>query len=113
MAENGVPISEISSFYWKKNYESLATQSPSGAEMLITDPETGKTHSPGPGEKFKNPTLAATFRELGEKGKKGFYEGRIAEAIVEGSSDRTSLLTNDKKLIADERRQSSNRREES
>lgn len=51
--------------------------------MLITDPETGKTHSPRPGELYKNPTLAQTFREVAEKGKAGFYEGRVAEAIVE------------------------------
>ena len=33
-------------------------------------------HAPATGEIFKNPTLAATMRELGEKGKReGFYEG--------------------------------------
>lgn len=51
--------------------------------MLIEDPATGKFHAPAPGELFKNPTLAATFRSVAEHGKKGFYEGRIAEAIVE------------------------------
>jgi len=40
------------------------------------------THSPSPGEIFKNPNLAATFKELAKNGKKGFYEGRIAEEIV-------------------------------
>lgn len=29
------------------------------------------------------PDLAQTFRAVAEHGRKGFYEGRIAEAIVE------------------------------
>jgi hypothetical protein len=51
--------------------------------MLIVDPETNETHSPRPGEIYKNPYLASVFRDLAEQGKKGFYEGRVAEAIVE------------------------------
>lgn len=53
-----VPISEVSSYGWVKNHDVFLSQSPNGAEMLITDPATGKTHSPRPGEIFKNPTLA-------------------------------------------------------
>jgi gamma-glutamyltranspeptidase / glutathione hydrolase len=56
--------------------------------MLVGDPQTGKLHAPSAGEIFKNPSLAATFRSVAKDGKKGFYEGRIAEAIVE----RTSIL---------------------
>ena len=35
-----------------------------------------------PGELFKNPNLAQTFRKLAKEGKKGFYSGTIAEEIV-------------------------------
>jgi len=34
--------------------------------------------APRPGEIVKLPNLGQTFRELGEKGKDGFYKGRIA-----------------------------------
>lgn len=78
-----VPISEISSYSWIKNFDTFLKQSPNHAEMLIKDPETGKLHAPRPGEIFKNPCLAQTFREVAEKGKAGFYEGRVAQAIVD------------------------------
>lgn len=78
-----VPISEIASYYWNRGYKWFATQSDNGDEMLVKDPVTGKTHAPKAGEVFKNPTLAATFSAIAKDGKKGFYEGRIAEAIVD------------------------------
>jgi gamma-glutamyltranspeptidase len=39
--------------------------------------------APLSGEIIKLPNLARTFRELGEKGKEGFYKGRVAQAIVD------------------------------
>ena len=43
--------------------------------------------APDPGEIFKNPNLANTFRKLGKEGKKGFYSGRIVEAYVQVVKD--------------------------
>lgn len=39
--------------------------------------------APKPGEIMTFPTLAQTFREVAEKGKDGFYKGRVAQAIVD------------------------------
>jgi gamma-glutamyltranspeptidase/glutathione hydrolase len=51
--------------------------------MLKPDPKAKDgVRSPLPGEILKNPTLANTFRTLAKEGKKGFYEGRIAEEII-------------------------------
>ena len=41
---------------------------------------------------MKNPTLATTFRKIAEKGKKGFYTGRIAEEIVKVCKNRGGHL---------------------
>ncbi|BGP16256.1 hypothetical protein JCM10213_007699 [Rhodosporidiobolus nylandii] len=93
MAEAGVPISEVSSYSWVKNHDVFLKQSPNYREMLIADPQSGKTHAPRPGEIFKNPTLAQTFRSVAEKGKAGFYEGRVAEAIVELIHSQGGVMT--------------------
>ena len=37
--------------------------------------------APRPGEVFRNPNLARTFRTLASEGKRGFYEGRVARAV--------------------------------
>lgn len=58
--------------------------SPNFAEMLKPDPQARQGHrAPRPGEIFVNKNLSGTFRTLAEHGKKGFYEGRIAERVVE------------------------------
>lgn len=52
--------------------------------MLKNDAHAkGGKRAPLPGEIFHNPTLAQTFRLLATHGKKGFYEGSVANAIIE------------------------------
>jgi gamma-glutamyltranspeptidase/glutathione hydrolase len=46
-----------------------------------------------PGELFKNPNLANTFRTLAKEGKKGFYSGRIAEELVKVCQDLGGHMT--------------------
>ena len=59
--------------------------------MLKKDPD-GTYRAPRPGEIFKNPNLANTFRTLAKEGKKGFYTGRIAEELVKVIQDRGGRL---------------------
>jgi len=42
---------------------------------------------------MKNPTLANTLRCVGKQGKKGFYEGSVAEALVKVVNDLGGHLT--------------------
>ena len=62
--------------------------------MLKTDSRApdGK-RAPRPGELFCNPTLAKTFRLLAKNGKAGFYEGPVAEALVQVVQDLGGHLT--------------------
>lgn len=59
--------------------------------MLKENPD-GTYRGPRTGEIFKNQNLANTFRALAKDGKKGFYTGRIAEAIIKVTKDRDGLL---------------------
>lgn len=55
-----------------------------------------------PGEIFENPNLANTFRLLAQHGKKGFYEGPVANALIQVVQDLGGRLTmEDLKLHAD------------
>ncbi|KAF9783460.1 gamma-glutamyltranspeptidase [Thelephora terrestris] len=76
LAEGGVPVSELNSFYWQQSEEVMRNASPDGNEMLLNG------RAPLPGELMTFPTLARSFREISIKGKDGFYKGRIAEEIV-------------------------------
>ncbi|KAK0707878.1 nucleophile aminohydrolase [Lasiosphaeris hirsuta] len=93
LAENGCPISEIASYYWVATEEELRGK-PNGIELLKKDPAAPQGHrAPRPGEVYKNPLLADTFRRLGEHGRQGFYEGPVAEAIVKVVQDLGGYLT--------------------
>lgn len=64
--------------------------------MLKDDPKAKDgVRAPKPGEIMKIPTLARTFRTLAAEGKKGFYEGRIAQALVKVVQDLGGYLTLD------------------
>ncbi|KAK2739845.1 hypothetical protein FQN57_006421 [Myotisia sp. PD_48] len=83
LGEEGFPVSELSAGFWKAGEEQIRNASPNGREILKTDPSAKDgARAPKPGEIFKNPTLAKTFRALAKEGKAGFYKGRIAEEIV-------------------------------
>lgn len=48
--------------------------------------------APLPGQIMKFPDLAKTFRTIVSEGKQGFYEGRIAQAIVDLIKSKGGLM---------------------
>jgi gamma-glutamyltranspeptidase/glutathione hydrolase len=69
-----------------------------GAEVLSSDADSVKTYlisdqPPALYSVFRNPALANAFRFLQAKGRAGFYEGKIAQAIVDKSNALGGTMT--------------------
>lgn len=80
--ENVRRLSPISQ--WSESEDVLRNASPNFRELLKRDPKAEHfARAPKVGEVMRNPTLAKTFRTLAAEGKKGFYTGRIAQAITD------------------------------
>jgi gamma-glutamyltranspeptidase/glutathione hydrolase len=86
LAEEGFPVSSITSHYWNNSAGRLATVA-GGIELTING------RAPRPGEIFRNPGLARTLRKIAEGGKTSFYQGEIAQAIANVIQEAGGCLT--------------------
>lgn len=94
MGENGFVVSETAAAHWRQGEPRLKRASANFAEILKADISADRGHrAPSSGEIMRNPALAMTFRALAQKGKAGFYTGRVAAAIVEVLSEQGSSLS--------------------
>lgn len=76
LAEDGFPVGQI-----------LADFIASGADRMKPYPRATALYAPGgkalgPGETIRNPELANSLRRIMKDGRRGFYEGPTADAIV-------------------------------
>jgi gamma-glutamyltranspeptidase / glutathione hydrolase len=94
-AEHGFPVSERIAYDWI-----LPKALPLRGCCTQLDPDSVGTWyingtPPSPGQIFKNPGLARTFRLLQQQGRDGFYKGEIAQAIVAKSTALGGTMTLD------------------
>ena len=88
LGEDGFPVSELASSFWRAAEPLIRSASPNFGEMLKSDKDAPDgRRAPRPGELFFNPTLANTFRLLAKQGKDGFYSGYVAESLVKVVQD--------------------------
>ena len=86
-AEDGFPVSELVSYYMKvasNNFQEY----PNFKETYYLNDSTPKK-----GQIFKNPDLANTLRIIAKDGRKGFYEGKIANTIANFIQDQGGFLS--------------------
>lgn len=76
LAEEGFPVSPLTSYFWQRSTERQLKSALNGRELTIDG------RGPNAGEIFRNPGLAKTFKAVAETKAEGFYQGQIAEAIV-------------------------------
>ncbi|OYP31628.1 gamma-glutamyltransferase [Rhodopirellula sp. MGV] len=88
-ARKGFPVTEIIASYWKSAEPSLKKLPDAAATFLPNG------HSPVEGEVFKNERLAATYQQIAEHGRNAFYQGSIAQQIVDYSQANGGYFSND------------------
>ena len=88
-AEKGFPVTETIAYYLDRSQKRFEHY-PNFNEIWV---KNGKM--PQKGEIFKNPQLANTLRTIAEKGRAGFYEGKIAKTMADFVQSQGGFLTYD------------------
>jgi gamma-glutamyltranspeptidase / glutathione hydrolase len=86
-ADRGFPVSDIIADAWAGLTEKLAAE-PNAAHTFLPN-----GRAPEAGEVFRNRDLAGSLRLVADHGRKAFYEGRIADAILALSRERDGTMT--------------------
>ena len=86
-AERGFPVTQVVAAGWAGSQKLLSVD-PNAARTFLVN---GRT--PRSGEMFRNPDLAASLRLIAERGRRGFYEGRTADAILAMMREQGGTLT--------------------
>ena len=76
LAEEGFPVSELTSCSWQEGAIHILSEALNGHELTIDG------RGPYSGEIFKNRGLARALKMIADVGKDAFYQGEIADAIV-------------------------------
>ncbi|KAK9383066.1 nucleophile aminohydrolase [Kockiozyma suomiensis] len=87
-AEFGVPIPEIASQLWYRGKNIITGASDNGKDLLKPDGTTPKQ-----GDLWVNKKLAETYKLIAKNGKAGFYEGPVAERIVDQVQSMGGVMT--------------------
>jgi gamma-glutamyltranspeptidase / glutathione hydrolase len=77
LADSGFPVSPIIAGEWGTTVEKLQRDEGARATYLIAG------HAPHPGEWFRNPDLAASFRAIAAEGPGALYGGALGRRIVD------------------------------
>lgn len=77
LAERGFAVAPLTAYFWQRGAETQLRHALNGGELLM------EGRAPWAGEVFRNPNLARVLQQIATHGKKAFYEGPIAEAIVD------------------------------
>lgn len=86
LAENGFPVGQIASNLWASELDKLSQNS--GENPFIIDNQTPKE-----GDLVYNKQVAQTLKLIGKQGKKVYYEGEIADAIIAKASSKDHKLS--------------------
>ncbi|KAG7909117.1 hypothetical protein KL906_002611 [Ogataea polymorpha] len=92
LAENGFVISQVCADMWLEEESRLQRLNKHDEDLRIFLPNENFT-APHKGQLLTNTLFAATLRRIAHQGKRGFYEGPVAEAIVRELRSRDHVMT--------------------
>ncbi|MEQ2215150.1 hypothetical protein XENOCAPTIV_028370, partial [Xenoophorus captivus] len=84
LAVKGFPIAEVTAYHWAKWVAALRDSGKEQGEDLLIG-----GHPPKHGQVFKNIAMARTIK----RGKPAFYQGRVAQAIVDVINQNGGVMT--------------------
>lgn len=88
-AEKGAPVPEVIAGYWR----SVEHMRDPGMRSTFLLDVAGERRAPRPGEIFRNPDLARSYRLIAEQGRDAFYKGEIARRLVDFAQQVGGLWT--------------------
>ena len=86
-AESGFQVGHITAYHWQRSVDHFRTLSPFQRHFCH------EGRAPHPGEVFKRPELADSLRSIADSHGRSFYEGELAQQIVNQSLSEGGLLT--------------------
>jgi len=89
LAEAGFPVAPLTSYFWQRGAERQLKSASGGLALTLNG------RGPRPGEIFRNPGLARTFRLVAEGGKDAYYKGDIAQSLVRSVQRAGGVMTTD------------------
>jgi gamma-glutamyltranspeptidase/glutathione hydrolase len=89
LAEDGTPVTPRVAFDWADEVSRLSADEGGSQHLLVS----GK--APSAGDIMRYPALARTLRLIAREGRDAFYEGPIAQDIVQHLAKRGGLLAKD------------------
>jgi len=85
-AEEGFPVGEVVSVYWRDSRKTLDSDEPTAKTYLID----GRV--PAAGDIFRNHDLAETYRRIAAHGRDAFYQGEVAKQILATSASHGGTM---------------------
>ncbi len=89
LADEGFPVAPITAHFWERGASRQLKSALNGHELTV------EGRAPYAGEIFFNKGLAKTFKTIAEHGKQAYYQGTIAESIVNVIQQAGGCLTLD------------------
>jgi gamma-glutamyltranspeptidase/glutathione hydrolase len=86
-AEDGFPVGEVVSIYWRDSENALKADAPTAKTYLVSG------RAPLAGEVFRNPDLAWSYRQIAAGGRDAFYKGEVGRKILATMASHGGTMT--------------------